>query len=156
MCYSFDLKSATDRWPLLLLFEIMQYCFDRSFASSVVNSALASNVFEVPFVKRKASRRFIRSRATARVSCLFSLSSHSPTIYWCGGVRNRFTLDFSLSHMRYSAMMLSSLIKKWLRSMSLLLGSLGYKYYIIYIYYIYIYNPLSLTQAQQSLLSVFE
>jgi hypothetical protein len=93
VCYSFDLKSATDRWPLLLLFEIMQYCFDRSFASSVVNSALASNVFEVPFVKRKASRRFIRSRATARVSCLFSLSSHSPTIYWCGGVRNRFTLD---------------------------------------------------------------
>ena len=24
----FDLKSATDRWPLLLLFEIMAYCFD--------------------------------------------------------------------------------------------------------------------------------
>lgn len=72
----------------------MQYCFDRSFASSVVNSALASNVFEVPFVKRKASRRFIRSRATARVSCLFGLSSHSPTIYWCGGVRNSPGLKF--------------------------------------------------------------
>lgn len=29
--------------------------FDRSFASSVVNSALATNIFDVPFVKRKNS-----------------------------------------------------------------------------------------------------
>lgn len=43
-CYSFDFKSATDRWPLLLLFEVMQYSFDRSFASSVVSSALAYNI----------------------------------------------------------------------------------------------------------------
>ncbi len=45
VCYSFDLKSATDRWPLVLLFEVIQTCFDRSFASSVVNSALASKSF---------------------------------------------------------------------------------------------------------------
>lgn len=48
-CYSYDLKSATDRWPLLILFEVMQYFFDRSFASAVVNSALGMNLFEVPF-----------------------------------------------------------------------------------------------------------
>lgn len=52
---SFDLKSATDRWPLVLLFEVFQVCFDRSFASSAVNSALAYNIFEVPFVKKKHS-----------------------------------------------------------------------------------------------------
>ncbi|KAK9082556.1 hypothetical protein Syun_031860 [Stephania yunnanensis] len=32
---------------------IMCYLFDRPFASSVVNSALAWNIFEIPFVKRK-------------------------------------------------------------------------------------------------------
>lgn len=40
--YSIDLKSATDRWPLLVLFELMQSLFDRSFASSVVNSTLGT------------------------------------------------------------------------------------------------------------------
>ncbi|KAI5653704.1 hypothetical protein M9H77_30891 [Catharanthus roseus] len=51
--YSFDLKSTTDRWPLLLLllFEVMQYCFDTSFASSVVLSVLGYNIFEVPLVQ---------------------------------------------------------------------------------------------------------
>ncbi|KAG6467717.1 hypothetical protein ZIOFF_074355 (mitochondrion) [Zingiber officinale] len=53
--YCFDFQSATDSWPLVLLFEIMCYLFDRSFASSVVNSALAWNIFEIPFVKRKFS-----------------------------------------------------------------------------------------------------
>lgn len=57
--YSFDLKSATDtplnKGPLVFMFEIMQLLFDRSFASSVVNSALATNIFEVPFVKRANS-----------------------------------------------------------------------------------------------------
>ncbi|CAA0808119.1 Uncharacterized mitochondrial protein AtMg01410 [Striga hermonthica] len=33
----------------------MQGLFDRSFASAVVNSCLATNIFEVPFVKRKNS-----------------------------------------------------------------------------------------------------
>jgi len=51
--FSYDLKNATDRWPLLLLFEVMSAAFDRSFASAVVNSALAMNAFVVPFVKRK-------------------------------------------------------------------------------------------------------
>lgn len=51
--FSYYLKNATDRWPLLLLFEVMSAAFDRSFASAVVNSALAMNAFVVPFVKRK-------------------------------------------------------------------------------------------------------
>ena len=50
-CFSFDLKSATDRWPLVILFEIMIYLFDRRFASSAVNSCLAMNRFQIPFVK---------------------------------------------------------------------------------------------------------
>lgn len=54
-CYSYDLAAATDRWPLVMLFELMQSLFDRGFASSVVNSALATNTFAVPFVKRKFS-----------------------------------------------------------------------------------------------------
>lgn len=59
-CYSFDLKSATDRWPLLLMFEAFQCLFDRSFASAVVNSTLACNIFDVSFVKRK--RGFLSGR----------------------------------------------------------------------------------------------
>jgi hypothetical protein len=37
----------------------MQYLFDRSFASAVVNSALACNIFEIPFVARRAVISFI-------------------------------------------------------------------------------------------------
>lgn len=42
------------RWPLVMLFEAFQLLFDRSFASAVVNSTLATNL--VPFVKRKWSQ----------------------------------------------------------------------------------------------------
>jgi hypothetical protein len=58
VAYSYDLKSATDRWPLVFMFEVMCYLFDRSFASSVVNSTLACNIFEVPFVSLKRLRSF--------------------------------------------------------------------------------------------------
>ena len=50
--YSYDLKSATDRWPLCFMFELFQVLFDRSFASFTVNSCLATNLFYVPFVKQ--------------------------------------------------------------------------------------------------------
>ena len=40
--YSFDLKSATDRWPLLALFDILVVLFDRMFAGAV-RSCLAIN-----------------------------------------------------------------------------------------------------------------
>ncbi|KAK7326271.1 hypothetical protein VNO80_33088 [Phaseolus coccineus] len=55
-CLSYDLKSATDGWPLVFLFERLALLFDRSFASSVVNTTLGTNVFEVPFVKRALSQ----------------------------------------------------------------------------------------------------
>ncbi|GER45606.1 RNA-dependent RNA polymerase [Striga asiatica] len=32
--FLYDLSAATDRWPLLVLFKMFQYLFDRSFASS--------------------------------------------------------------------------------------------------------------------------
>lgn len=51
--FSFDLKSTTNRWPLVLMFEIMCYLFDRSFASSCINSCLAINLLKIPFVKVK-------------------------------------------------------------------------------------------------------
>lgn len=53
--FSYDLTAATDRWPLVFIFEIFQSFFDRSFSSAVVNSALATNTFEVPFVRKKHS-----------------------------------------------------------------------------------------------------
>lgn len=43
--FSFDLSAATDRWPLRILFETLGVLFDRSFASAVVNSALAMYTF---------------------------------------------------------------------------------------------------------------
>ena len=84
-CYSFDLKSATDRWPLLLLFELFQYLFDRSFASSVVNSTLACNIFEVPFVRRKPSTvSFVAGQPLGYHASwpLFALSHH-VMVWYC-------------------------------------------------------------------------
>lgn len=78
-CFSYDLKSATDRWPLLVLFEIVQSLFDRSFASATVNSALACNVFTLPFVKKKhANLCFVAGQPLGYLSSwpLFSLAHH--------------------------------------------------------------------------------
>lgn len=78
-CYSFDLKAATDGWPLLFLFEVMQSLFDRSFASSVVNSTLACNIFDVPFVKKRPSTfSFVAGQPLGDYSSwpLFALSHH--------------------------------------------------------------------------------
>lgn len=78
--FSFDLKSATDRWPLLMMFYVIQSCFDQSFASSVVNTTLACNVFHVPFVKRKESVvSFVTGQPLGRLGSswpLFALSHH--------------------------------------------------------------------------------
>lgn len=85
--FSFDLKSATDRWPLVFLFEVVQYLFDRYFASSVVNSAFACNIFEVPFVKLK--RRFSQVCFVAGRPLGYHGSwptfalSHHILVWWC-------------------------------------------------------------------------
>lgn len=75
---SVDLKAATDRWPLLLLFELTQVLFGRSFASSAVNSALATNIFQVAFVKKRTLVSFIAGQPLGYRSSwpLFALSHH--------------------------------------------------------------------------------
>jgi len=45
--YSFDLKSATDRWPLSVIYTMFESLFGSTFASSVVNSSLGLNTFLV-------------------------------------------------------------------------------------------------------------
>lgn len=78
-CFSYDLSSATDRRPLQIMFEIFQFLFDRSFASAVVNSALATNIFQVPFVKKKHSAVcFVAGQPLGYYSswALFTLSHH--------------------------------------------------------------------------------
>lgn len=87
-CFSYDLSSATDRWPLLIMFETFQTLFDRSFASAVVNSCLATNIFQVPFVKRKhAAVCFVAGQPLGYYSswALFSLTHH--LIVWLSAER---------------------------------------------------------------------
>ncbi|KAL1337051.1 hypothetical protein AAHE18_10G107300 [Arachis hypogaea] len=64
---SVDLKAATDRWPLLLLFELTQVLFGRSFASSAV-----------AFVKKRTLVSFIAGQPLGYQSSwpLFALSHH--------------------------------------------------------------------------------
>jgi hypothetical protein len=78
-CYSFDLKSATDRWPLVFLFEMIAALFDRSFASSVVNSTLACNLFEVPFVKRRNSTVSFVAGTKNLITAYFCTLAHTIT-----------------------------------------------------------------------------
>lgn len=46
--------------------------FDRSFASSIVNSALAWNIFDIPFVKRKFFKKMFRGWTTFRIPRLLA------------------------------------------------------------------------------------
>ncbi|CAA0819597.1 Uncharacterized mitochondrial protein AtMg01410 [Striga hermonthica] len=74
--YSYDLTAATG--PLVIMFEVFQYLFDRSFfASSIVNSCLATIL--VPFVKRKWSQvSFVAGQPLGYLSSwpLFAFSHH--------------------------------------------------------------------------------
>lgn len=82
--WSFDLSAATDRWPLQILFEVLQVLFDRSFASAV-RSCLALNLCEVPFVRRPGSTVcFVAGQPLGYYSSwpLFALSHHF-VIWWC-------------------------------------------------------------------------
>lgn len=78
VCYSFDLKSAADRRPLVFLFETMVALFDRSFASAVVNSALGRNLFEVPFVSLRFMVSFVCGQPLGYYASwpLFALTHH--------------------------------------------------------------------------------
>lgn len=85
-CFSYDLKSATDRWPLSFMFEIFQVLFDRSFASAVINSALATNKFYIPFVKRSRNAwiSFVAGQPLGYHSSwpLFAFTHHL-LVWWC-------------------------------------------------------------------------
>lgn len=65
----------------------MCFLFDRSFASSVVNSALATNLFEVPFVKRHSTVSFVAGQPLGYYYAswpLFALSHHILVlVWWC-------------------------------------------------------------------------
>ncbi|WJZ97197.1 hypothetical protein VitviT2T_015821 [Vitis vinifera] len=64
----------------------MCYLFDRSFASSVVNSALAWNIFEIPFVKRKFSHiSFVAGQPLGYYASwpLFALSPSHGCVVGC-------------------------------------------------------------------------
>jgi hypothetical protein len=45
--YSYDLKSATDRWPLSVIFEVQACIWGPTLASSIVNGSLGLNSFSV-------------------------------------------------------------------------------------------------------------
>ena len=45
--FSFDLKSATDRWPLSVMHDLMACLFGPTLASSIVNGTLGLNTFHV-------------------------------------------------------------------------------------------------------------
>ena len=55
--FSFDLKSATDRWPLSVIYSLMSCIFGSTLASSIVNSSLGLNTFLVlpPMIKARMS-----------------------------------------------------------------------------------------------------
>ncbi|KAL0318106.1 UNVERIFIED_CONTAM: putative mitochondrial protein [Sesamum calycinum] len=86
--FSFDLKAATDRWPLVFIFELFQVLFDRSFASAVVNSALATNLFYIPFLIRKGkdvpSRwiSFVAGQPFIDPLGLYAFTHH-VLVWWC-------------------------------------------------------------------------
>lgn len=77
--WSFDLSSATDRFPLAVMEGIMIECFGPAFGAAV-EAALGTNIFHVPFVKTK-----IKSKVSFKVGQplgyfaswpLFALSHH--------------------------------------------------------------------------------
>lgn len=86
--FSYDLKSATDRWPLTYLFCLMRYLFGfgPSLASSIVQTG--HNTFDVPFVKRERSVVcFVAGQPLGYYLSwpLFSLSHH--VIVWMAAAR---------------------------------------------------------------------
>lgn len=87
--FSFDLKSATDRWPLSVIFTAFKSLFGPEFASSVVNSSLGLNTFLVgpPLTKRLSEVAFRAGQALGYKGSwsLFALSHH--VVVWIAAQR---------------------------------------------------------------------
>ncbi|KAL0304657.1 UNVERIFIED_CONTAM: putative mitochondrial protein, partial [Sesamum angustifolium] len=105
--FCYDL-SATDRWPLVVLFEVFQNLFDRSFASAVVNSALACNIFEVPFSRRRQSSVSFVTGSPLDTTLHGPCSHyHTPFMVWYAA--ERYIQDKSSTVTLYSVMIFSLL-----------------------------------------------
>lgn len=78
--FSFDLKSATDRWPLSVIYTTFEILWGSVLASAVVNSALGLNTFLVtkPITKRLSEVAFVCGQALGFYGSwsLFALSHH--------------------------------------------------------------------------------
>lgn len=76
--YPFDLKSATDRWPLAIIYTLFEVLFGPSFASVVVNSSLGLNSFMVwkPLVRRPSIVSFVAGQPLGYYSSWAALSHH--------------------------------------------------------------------------------
>lgn len=67
--YSFDLKSATDRWPLSVIHDLMTMLWGPSLASSIVNGALGLNTVWVgpPLVRQPREIAFLAGPGLLRL-----------------------------------------------------------------------------------------
>ncbi|KAH0663737.1 hypothetical protein KY290_006405 [Solanum tuberosum] len=78
--FSFDLKSATDRWPLSVIYTFMSCMWGSTLASSIVNSSLGLNTFLIvpPMVKRVSEIAFLTGQPLGYYGSwsLFALSHH--------------------------------------------------------------------------------
>ena len=101
--YSFDLSAATDRWPLSVIYTLMECIWGPVMASSIVNSSLGLNTFLVtsPLVKREREIAFQTGQPLGFYGSwsLFALSHHY--LVWLaakkafGGVSSMFR-DYAL------------------------------------------------------------
>lgn len=77
---SFDLKSATDRWPLSVIYTLQSMIWGPTLASSIVNSSLGLNTFLVgkPLTKKDSEVAFLTGQPLGYYGSwtLFSLSHH--------------------------------------------------------------------------------
>lgn len=82
--HSVDLKAATDRWPLHLLFALIRSIFGSDFASAAVNSTLGCNVFRNLLVKKLSLVSFVAGQPLGYLSSwpLFALSHHL-VVWYC-------------------------------------------------------------------------
>jgi len=82
--YSFNLKSATDRWPLSVIYTLMSMVWGPTLASSIVNSSLGLNTFLVmkPIVQKMREVAFLAGQPLGFYGSwsLFSLSHQ--TLVW--------------------------------------------------------------------------
>ncbi|XP_042517490.1 uncharacterized mitochondrial protein AtMg01410 [Macadamia integrifolia] len=82
--FSFDLKSATDRFPLHFIYRVFECLFGPSLASAVVNSTLGINLFDLRARCPSRSISFVVGQPLGYYSswALFSLSHH-VLVWYC-------------------------------------------------------------------------